>query len=252
MEYSHNQYGDVFADIYDGWYHDLDNITDVVEFVLHLAENSAVLELGVGTGRLAIPIAQAGATHGVSVVGIDSSQAMLDELQAKLNGALVDAHLGHMVRDMPSGPFGVVLIAYNTLFNLLTELEQRECLQRSAQCLTPGGHIVVDCFVPDDSLPDQLADTTHRNTSTGEILSRWQVDRESQVISGVFTQVSGNSPDISRPYSVRYATVAQVDEMAHAAGLVVEQRWSSYARDLFTDSSVRQITVYGIAPSTSS
>ena len=252
MEYSHNQYGDVFADIYDDWYHDLDNITNVVEFVLQLAESSAVLELGVGTGRLAIPIAQAGVANGVQVVGIDSSQAMLDELRAKPDGALVDAHFGHMVRDMPSGPFGVVLIAYNTLFNLLTEHEQQECLQRSAQCLTPGGHIVVDCFVPDDSLPDQLTDATHRSTSTGKILSRWQVDRESQVISGVFTQVSGNSPDISRPYSVRYATVAQVDEMAHEAGLVVEQRWSSYAHDAFTDSSVRQITVYGIAPSTSS
>ena len=252
MEYSHNQYGDVFADIYDDWYHDLDNITDVVEFVLQLAESSAVLELGVGTGRLAIPIAQAGVANGVHVVGIDSSQAMLDELRAKPDGALVDTYLGHMVSDMPSGPFGVVLIAYNTLFNLLTEHEQQECLQRAAQCLTLGGHIVVDCFVPDDSLPDQLTDVTHRSTSTGEILSRWQVDREAQVISGVFTQVSSNAPDISRPYSVRYATVAQVDLMAHEAGLVVEQRWSSYARDAFTDSSVRQITVYGITPSTSS
>ena len=252
MEYSHNQYGDVFADIYDDWYHDLDNIADVVEFVLQLAENSAVLELGVGTGRLAIPIAQAGAEHGVQVVGIDSSQAMLDELRAKPDGALVDAQLGHMVRDMPSGPFGVVLIAYNTLFNLLTEHEQRECLQRAAQCLTPGGHIVVDCFVPDEALPDQLTDATHRSTSTGQIMSRWQVNRDSQVISGVFTQVSGNAPNISRPYSVRYASVAQVDEMAHEAGLVVEQRWSSYTHEVFTESSVRQITVYGIAPSASS
>jgi hypothetical protein len=106
--------------------------------------------------------------------------------------------------------------------------------------------------VPDETLPDQLDDVTHRSTSTGEILSRWQVDRESQVISGVFTQVSGYTPNISRPYSVRYATVAQVDFMAHEAGLVVEQRWSSYTHDVFDDSSVRQITVYGITPSTSS
>lgn len=251
MEYSHNQYGDVFADIYDDWYHDLDNITDVVDFVLQLVESSAVLELGVGTGRLAIPIAQAGTTHGVRVVGIDSSQAMLDELRAKPDGALVDTHLGHMVRDMPSGLFGVVLIAYNTLFNLLTEHEQRECLQRAAQCLTTGGHIIVDCFVPDETLPDQVSDAVHRSTSTGQILSRWQVDRYAQVISGVFTQVSSDGPDISRPYSVRYATVAQVDLMALEAGLVVEQRWSSYAHDVFTDSSVRQITVYGMTPSAS-
>jgi hypothetical protein len=106
--------------------------------------------------------------------------------------------------------------------------------------------------VPNETLPDQLTDATHRNTPTGEILSRWQVDRDAQVISGVFTQVSSDAPNISRPYSVRYATVAQVDEMAHAAGLVVEQRWSSYTHEVFTESSVRQITVYGIAPSSSS
>jgi hypothetical protein len=106
--------------------------------------------------------------------------------------------------------------------------------------------------VPNETLPDQLTDATHRSTSTGEILSRWQVDRDAQVISGVFTQVSGDAPNISRPYSVRYATVAQVDAMAHEAGLVVEQRWSSYAHDAFDGSSVRQITVYGIAPSASS
>lgn len=247
MEYSNNQYGEVFADVYDDWYHDLDSVDDVVGFVVQLAEHTSVLELGVGTGRLAIPLAQSG----LRVVGIDSSPAMLAALSAKPDGHLVETLLGHMVADMPSGPFGVVLIAYNTLFNLLTEYEQQECLQRSAQCLTPGGHIIVDCFVPDDSLPDQLADAIHRSNSTSQIMSRWQVDRESQVINGVFTQVSGNSPDISRPYSVRYATVSQVDFMAHAAGLVVEQRWSSYAHDVFTDSSVRQITVFGIAPSAS-
>jgi hypothetical protein len=122
----------------------------------------------------------------------------------------------------------------------------------SANADIAGGHIIVDCFVPDETLPDQLTDATHRSTSTGEILSRWKVDRDAQVISGVFTQVSGDAANISRPYSVRYATVAQVDFMAHEAGLVVEQRWSSYAHDVFTDSSVRQITVYGIAPSASS
>ncbi len=251
MEYSQNQYGEVFADIYDDWYHDLDNITDVVEFVLQFAESGAVLELGVGTGRLAIPIARAGVKHGVRVVGIDSSVAMLNVLRAKPDGLLVDAHLGHMVSDMPSGPFGVVLIAYNTLFNLLTEHEQRECLHRAAQTISPSGHVIVDCFVPNELLPDQLIDATHKSTSTGQILSRWQVDREAQVISGVFTQVSSNASDISRPYSVRYATVAQVDAMAQDAGLVVEQRWSSYAHEVFTDSSVRQITVYGILPSAS-
>ena len=128
MEYSDNSYGDNFADIYDEWYRDLDNIDEVVALVLSLAENGSVYELGIGTGRLALPIALAGESSGVRVSGIDSSQAMLDQLAAKPRAELIDAQLGHMVRDMAPGPFSVVLLAYNTLFNLLSAQEQQECL----------------------------------------------------------------------------------------------------------------------------
>jgi SAM-dependent methyltransferase len=120
VEYSDNPYGDNFADIYDEWYRDLDNIDEVVALVLSLAENGSVYELGIGTGRLALPIALAGESSGVHVSGIDSSQAMLDQLAAKPRAELIDAQLGHMVRDMAPGPFSVVLLAYNTLFNLLS------------------------------------------------------------------------------------------------------------------------------------
>jgi SAM-dependent methyltransferase len=108
VEYSNNPYGDNFADIYDEWYRDLDNIDEVVALVLSLAENGSVYELGIGTGRLALPIALAGESNGVVVSGIDSSQAMLNQLTAKPRAELITATLGHMVRDMAPGPFSVV------------------------------------------------------------------------------------------------------------------------------------------------
>ncbi|MFA5775461.1 MAG: class I SAM-dependent methyltransferase, partial [Ilumatobacteraceae bacterium] len=111
--YSHNTYGDVFADVYDEWYHNLDVIDDCIEFLLQLAAGGSILELGVGTGRIAIPLASRGAALGVRVVGIDSSAAMLERLEAKQMGAnaRVEAVCGHMVRDMPDGQFSVVLLA---------------------------------------------------------------------------------------------------------------------------------------------
>ncbi len=140
--YTDNGYGDAFADVYDEWYHDIDVIDDCTEFLLQLAAGGPVLELGVGTGRVAIPLATRGAEFGVRVIGIDSSEAMLKRLEAKQNqGALVYAVQGHMVRDMPEGQFSVVLLAYNTLLNLLSAEEQLECLRRIESRLAPGGHM---------------------------------------------------------------------------------------------------------------
>ena len=242
MEYSNNQYGEVFADVYDDWYHDLDPVVEVVEFVRQFAEHTSVLELGVGTGRLAVPLAQSG----LRVVGIDSSPAMLAALSAKPDGRLVETLLGHMVADMPDEQFGVVLLAYNTLFNLLTEPEQLECLVQSAKRLLPGAHVIVDCFVPSDHLPQTVAPHVVRTVGATSVFSEATIDQANQIMRGAFSESVGNGPD--RTWVVRYATVEQIDAMANRAGLQVEQRWSSYAREPFSDNSVRHITVYGKAP----
>lgn len=242
MEYSHNQYGEVFADIYDEWYHDLDPIPDVVRFVGQLANCTAILELGVGTGRLALPLAQSG----LHVVGIDSSPAMLAALAAKPDGNLVDARLGHMVRDMPNEKYGVILIAYNTLFNLLHEPEQYECLLQAAHRLLPGGHIIVDCFVPDDHLPTAVARHIVRTSQTSTVHSEASIDQSQQRMHGSLGD--SNTADNQRNWSVRYATVGQIDAMALTAGLVLKQRWASYGRAPFNEESVRHISVYSITP----
>ena len=247
MEYSDNPYGDNFADIYDEWYRDLDNIDEVVALVLSLADGGSVYELGIGTGRLALPIALAGESIGVRVSGIDSSQAMLDQLSSKPRAVLIDAQLGHMVRDMAPGPFSVVLLAYNTLFNLLSAQEQQECLIRCAKSLATGGHIIVDCFVPSADMPEHSGPTPHRSSSRGYITSEVHVDKAQQLIDGVFIEVVGEKA-VRREWKVRFASPQEIDEMATRAGLQLEQRWQTYAKDPFNEHSRRQISVYGKAP----
>ena len=248
MEYSDNPYGDNFADIYDEWYRDLDNIDEVVALVLSLAENGNVYELGIGTGRLALPIAEAGESSGVQVSGIDSSQAMLNQLVAKPHAELIDAQLGHMVRDMAPGPFSVVLLAYNTLFNLLSANEQQECLTRCAKSLVIGGHIIVDCFVPSADMPEHSGPTPHRSSSRGYITSEVHVNKTEQLIHGVFIEVVGEKA-VRREWKVRFSFPHEIDEMASRAGLQLEQRWETYAKDQFNEHSRRQISVYGKATS---
>lgn len=251
MIYSHNDYGDVFADVYDDWYHDLDDIDACVSALIELAERGTVLELGVGTGRIAIPLAIRGVEFGIDVVGIDSSPLMLEQLLAKAPpNAPIWAVLGHMVRDMPRGPFALILIAYNTLFNLLGAGEQRECLAAAAMRLAPGGHIVVDCFVPSNELPNFIEPFQQRTSPEGFVLSEATIDTGQQLIDGVLTEVRNDGSKATRNWKVRYSSIEEIDAMAAAAGLKCEQRWSDYEQQPLTESSSRHISVYGCAPQT--
>jgi SAM-dependent methyltransferase len=239
-DYSNNDYGEQFADVYDEWYEDLDDIDGVVRFVVDLADSQPVLELGVGTGRLAVPLSQ----H-VPVTGVDNSPSMMARLLARPD---VDPRLtvsvGHMVRDMPRGPFAVVLIAYNTLFNLLSGDEQRACLAEANERLMVGGHVIIDAFVPDDEITNSAEQGTQVVRGDRLVESRSWVDTTRQLMGGTFIDESGRGRD----WQVRYASPAEIDEMARAAGLVLESRFSSYSREPFTDASSRHISVYGRAP----
>lgn len=245
MEFSHfvysdNDYGEQFADVYDEWYEDLDDVDSVVRFVVDLADSQPVLELGVGTGRLAIPLSR----H-VPVAGVDNSPSMVTRLLARPD---VDPRLtisvGHMVRDMPRGPFAVVLIAYNTLFNLLSAEEQRACLAEAEKRLMVGGHVIIDAFVPDDALTNVTEQGTQVVRGDRLVESRSWVDTSKQLMGGSFVDELGND----RTWQVRYASPEEIDEMANAAGLIRESRYSSYVREPFTEASSRHISVFGRAP----
>ncbi len=241
--YDDRTYGDAFADVYDDWYGTISDVDATVATLLGLASGGPILELGVGTGRLAIPLAAAGRDSGVSVTGIDSSAPMLERLTSRDVERLVTATQGSMVHDLPRGPFALAFAAYNTLFNLRTEAEQQACFHEVAARLREGGRFVVETFVPDDG--GAADDVSVRTLEADRVVLSVSVRRpEEQVAEGQFIEITEAGGVRLRPWSIRYASVDQLDGMAANAGFGVEHRWASFASDAFDASSDRQVSVY--------
>jgi SAM-dependent methyltransferase len=238
--YDERSYGDGFADVYDEWYADVTDVDATVARMLSLAGPSGrVLELGVGTGRLAVPMA----TAGLQVVGVDSSDAMLDRLVATSG---VTAILGDMVDDLPDGPFDAVLVAYNTIFNLLDEARQQRCFTAVASRLRPGGTFVVEAFVPDaERRARPTSDVSVRTLAVDQVVLSVSVDDpDSQRAEGQFVQFSEGGGVRLRPWSIRWATPAQLDDMAAHAGLALLARFGDMAGDGFDDDSTQHVSIY--------
>jgi len=235
-------YGDAFADVYDEWYEHVTDAPATARALHALAGGGNLLELGIGTGRIAIPLAQLLAP-GRSVWGIDESQAMLDLCRAKLgdmNPSVAERiHLlqGDMADDLPSGPFSVIFCTFNTFFNLDSEAAQRKCLHAIAQRLAPGGAVVLETAVltgANTSAPT-IAHTAHSSSD---------YDPETQIGHGVFTSASLDGSLVERPWRIRYSTPVQIDEMAAAAGLICTDRWEDFAFTPFHAGSARQVAVW--------
>jgi SAM-dependent methyltransferase len=203
-----------------------------------------VLELGVGTGRLAVPLAEAGLASGLTVVGIDASAAMLARLAWRDPGSLVTTVHGDMRYDLPGGPFGLVFAAYNTLFNLTDEGAQARCFIDIARRLRPGGRFVIEAFVPDE--PPRRGDSvTVRSIAADRVVLSISVDDpDHQSAAGQFVELTEAGGVRLRPWSIRYSTPSQLDEYARTAGFALEARWDSFGRAPFDDESPRHVSVY--------
>lgn len=244
--YDASTYGDRFADVYDDWYGDVTDVDACAGALAALVRDAGggpLLELGVGSGRLALPLV----ALGVDVHGIDSSAAMVERLRAKPGGAEVTATIGDMAElDLfDAGPFAVVVVAFNTLFNLGTAALQQRCLERVASLLQPGGCFVVEAFVPRDDVGPgvQSAVTPRRITADEVVLSVSQVDGEAQTISGQHVHLREQGIRL-RPWHLRYATPEQLDGMAERAGLHLATRWSGWHGEAFTGASTVHVSTY--------
>lgn len=238
--YHDASYGDAFADVYDDWYADISDVDATVRTLVTLAGDGPVLELGVGTGRLAIPLAAAG----VDVHGLDSSEAMLAQMAAKPGGDAVHAHLGEMVGGLPDGPFGLAFVAYNTFFNLLTEAEQRACFAAVTERLREGGVFVIEAFVPGATHDPAAAVTVKSVTVDRVVLSVSTSDPTAQRAEGQYVDITEAGGVRLRPWSIRWVTPAQLDEMAAAAGLHLLHRWEDFTTAPFDADSPRHVSVF--------
>lgn len=238
--YGPTSYGDAMADVYDDWYASLPQFDAAVARLVTLAAGGAVLELGVGTGRLALPLAE----RGLRVSGVDASAAMIERLRAKPGGDSVAVTVGDMGAPVPAGPFTLVFAAVNTFFGLDTEQAQAECFASVAARLSPGGRLAVEAFVPDagDEPVDRVA--VRNLTVDRVVLEVSRSDPTGQIAEGHYVELTETAGVRLRPWRIRWATPAQLDAYASAAGLQLESRWSDWAGAPFTPDSTHHVSVW--------
>jgi SAM-dependent methyltransferase len=239
-DYEDRHYGDAIADVYDSWYGDLTDVGATVAFLRRFVTDGTALELGIGTGRLALPLAESG----VTVLGVDVSEAMLDRLRVKDPGERIRIVVGDMVDDLPDGPFDLVFVAYNTFFNVRDVARQRLLFHRVAERLGPEGHFVIEAFVPDVGRPGGDSVSIRNMTADALVLRADRHDPEAQTIDGQLVEITEAGGVRLRPYRIRYAPPSELDRMAAEAGLELAERWENTRPDPFDDESPSHVSVY--------
>jgi len=236
------RYGRSFADVYDAWYADAP-ADGLVAFVAARAPTGAdVLELGVGTGRVALPLADAG----FRVAGIDASAEMLDRLAAKPGSERVTARLADAadVDAYPPASADVVLAVFNLLFNLTGPDDQARCLLGCARALRPGGRLIVEAFVPDVVVERRTDLVTRSVDDGGVVLIATDADPATQIVHGSHIEITEHGTRL-RPWRVKVATPDALDALAAAAGLTLDERHEDVDETPFVEGeSTHHVSVY--------
>jgi SAM-dependent methyltransferase len=250
--YGPSTYGDRFADVYDDWYADVSDVEGTVERVAALAALAApagggpVLELGAGSGRLALPLAD----RGLETWAVDASAAMVSRLLAKPGGERVHAVVGDMAELDLDGPppFAVVLCAFNTFFNLTSAEAQRRCLGRVVDLLAPGGRFVLEAFVPPDDheTPKQSVQVKHIGLDD-VVLMVSRIDPATHTIVSQHVQLSAAAGVRLRPSVLHYSSPDRLDELAAEAGLRLVERTAGWRGQPFSPTSAAHVSVYAHA-----
>jgi SAM-dependent methyltransferase len=232
-------YDERCAEVYDDWF--TAHEAAAVNTLAGLARGGRALELGIGTGLVALPLA----AKGVSVHGIDNSEAMVAKLRAKPGGEAIPVTMGNFADVPVSGEFSLIFVVFNTFFALLDQKEQVRCFRNVAAHLTAGGVFVLEAFVPD--IASFSGGQNLRALSvTGDRVGL-KVSRHDPVEQRITSQhvVLRNGEVRLYPVTVRYAWPAEMDLMAELAGLTLRHRWGSWEREAFRAGSEKQIAVYG-------
>jgi len=198
-------------------------------------------ELGIGTGRVALPLA----ARGVHVEGIDASEEMVAQLRAKPGGEAIPVHMGDFTDVAVEGTFALIYIPFTTLFALPSQAEQLRCMHNARAHLEPGGAFVMDAFVPDMSRYRNNQCTTVADIALDRvILDLSSHDPVSQTITSSHVVLGNDGTARLYPVMVRYAWPAELDAMALASGLKLAERFADYDRRWFDASSTRHVSIY--------
>ncbi|MDH6130683.1 SAM-dependent methyltransferase [Kitasatospora sp. MAA4] len=237
-------YATELADRYDDWFTPPAATTHAtVELLDRLARSAPggpVLELGVGTGRLALPLAE----RGLKVHGIDASPAMVERLLAKPGGRELTLSTGDFVETDCGGGFAMVYVANGTFFELLTQRDQLRCFAQAARRLLPGGLFVLDAHLPEALVANAAAGAQTVEAPNGDLVLR---TRRIQAASQQYTSdylVLDDGRCRHAQVVFRYAAPGELDLMAAAAGLRLRDRFGDWSGVGFRDSSSFHVSVY--------
>ena len=213
-------------------------IDPVLDFLVELAGGGRALELGIGTGRIALPLAQ----RGVPVHGIDMSKAMVARLRQKPGGEDVGVTIGDFATTTADGTFSLAYLVFNTISNLTTQAEQVACFRNVAAHLEPGGCFVIEVGIPElQRLPPGETFHVFHVSET-----RWGIDEydvaNQGLISHHFEIVDGRLERNSVPF--RYTWPSELDLMAQLAGMRLRERWSGWKREPFTSDSRKHVSIW--------
>jgi len=238
-DYGPSTYGDHIADAYDAWFHPPSDPAAAIDFLAELVGSGPALELAIGTGRIALPLA----TRGVEIQGIDASAAMVAKLREKPGGTDIPVTMGDFADVPVEGRFQLVFVVFNTLFALLTQDDQRRCLRNVADHLTDDGVFVVEAFVPDIARFDRGQRVDARRVEVGRaILEVSRHDAGNQRVSSQLVVLEETGLRIF-PVELRYAWPSELDLMAELAGLRLRERWGDWNRERFTGDG-KHVSVY--------
>ncbi len=213
-------------------------VDPAVDLLVELAGSGCALEFGIGTGRIALPLAQ----RGVPVHGIELSKAMVARLRAKPGGEDIGVTFGDFATTTVEGTFSVAYLVFNTIMNLTTQDDQVACFQNVAAHLEPGGCFVIEVSVPGlQRLPP--GETVRAFNVSATRLGFDEYDVVSQgLISHHYSVVDGEFTVFSVPF--RYVWPSELDLMARLAGMMLRERWSGWKREPFTSASTKHVSVW--------
>jgi len=238
-DFDYTTYGELIADEYDEFFSEYDPAS--IDLLAELAGGGPALELGIGTGRIALPLHE----RGIPIQGIDTSEAMVAKMKAKPGGAAIEVLMDSFADFKLEQHFKLIYVVFNTFFALLTQEEQVSCFKRVREHLLDDGVFLIEAFVPD--VKRFIDHQTVRIATQTQTSSRLNVSQHDPVTQNITSQNIILSPEGTRIYPVklRYAWPSELDLMAQLAGLSLRHRWGSWSKDAFTRESKRHVSVYG-------
>ena len=234
-------FGKLNAETYDLIYPTDEATLQSVDVLASLTDGRRALELAIGTGRVALPLA----ARGFAVSGIEASEQMVAKLRGKPGGDAIPVAIGDFADVAVEGEFDLVFLVFNTLFNLTSQDDQVRCFENVAPRLSPDGVFVIEAFVPDVAHfvePERVR--TVQATFDGAVIEASIHDPVTQRIDYQYIGFSSTGVRTT-PLPMRYAWPAEIDLMARIAGLALRHRWGGWDRSPFTGRSTRHVSVYG-------